>query len=38
MRPSELVSKILSNRSLIIPGKLQYYMNVTLSTFFEPVA
>ena len=35
MRPSLLESNILKNLSLIMPGKLQYSMKVTLSSFFS---
>ena len=38
MHPSLLRSKTFSSRSLIIPGTLQYYMKVTLSTFFSLMA
>lgn len=38
MRPSLLESNILKNLSLIIPGKLQYSIKVTLSSFFSWMA
>ena len=35
---SLLLSNIFRKRSFIMPGKLQYYMNVTLSNFFSWMA